>query len=99
MTKTSAENLDVAPVSAPKVEPVSPVPIFISEQQVAFATAAAMPVQPTKPRWRIRATRAMAASLHRMLVTTADSRPARTHYPRRYPFLENALMGREMDRL
>jgi hypothetical protein len=77
---------------------VQPAPTLITEQKVAFATAAAVPLPST--RWWTRATRVLAVTARRMFVTTAaDSRPKRRHYPPRYDFLEDARMAREMHRL
>jgi hypothetical protein len=78
---------------------VSP-PILIPGQEVAFSTAAALGVQRKTPRWWLRATRVIAAALRRLFLTsTADSRRPQRYSPRRYSFLENAIMAREMDRL
>jgi hypothetical protein len=84
----------------PALETVSAPPILITEQAVAFSTAAAQAVQPrTSHRW-IRATRPIALALRRMFPTsTADSRRAAGYYPRHYRFLEDARMAREMHRL
>lgn len=84
----------------PAIETVSAPPILITEQEVAFSTAAARGVQPrTSHRW-IRATRLIALAPRRMSpISTADSRRARRYYPRAYRFLEDARMAREMHRL
>jgi hypothetical protein len=75
-------------------------PILITEQQVAFSTAAALPVRPaTRPRW-IEQISAVLAALERMLVASpTESAAPRRNYPRRYGFLEHSCMAREMDRL
>ncbi|HYB36124.1 MAG TPA: hypothetical protein VEF72_10345 [Mycobacterium sp.] len=90
-----AAALEVSGEPEPALERVSARPILITEQEVAFGTAAALGVQLRTTRWWIRATRVIAAATRRMFLTLmADSRR-----PRRYGFLENALMAREMDRL
>jgi hypothetical protein len=77
---------------------VKPAPTLITEQEVRFATAAA--VRPPTTRWWTRATHVLAGTARRMFVTTsAESRPPRRHYPRQYDFIEDARMAREMDRL
>jgi hypothetical protein len=82
----------------PVVQPaVAEAPILITEQQVIFGTAAAVrvPRNKTAGQW-------IALTRPRRLFTrsTADERAARhRHYPNHYEFLEQALMGREMDRL
>lgn len=75
----------------------SGVPVLITAQEVMFSTAAAVTVPSKKP------TQDWIALLRlRRLFTspTAGERPARRKYcPRRYSFLEQATMAREMDRL
>jgi hypothetical protein len=81
------------------VEEVSRSPIvFISEQEVLLATAAAMPLPPMPTHRHIEAARVIAAVVRRFARTMAD-RPARRNYPPRCGYLERALMAREMDRL
>jgi hypothetical protein len=75
-------------------------PILIPGQEIAFSTAAAPGLQRKTPRRCFRATRVIAAALRRLFLTsTADSRRPQRYSPRRYSFLENAIMAREMDRL
>jgi hypothetical protein len=72
--------------------------VVITEQQVQFATAAAVPLQPAKTRSWI--SRAFAAFVSAASVTSeTEKKPKRRHYPRRYDFLEDARMAREMYRL
>jgi hypothetical protein len=76
-------------------------PVLITEQQVLFATAAALPLQPTKTsrRWT-EVMRAIGASVTAAFVTSSDeARPARRHYPARNEYLEGSRMAREMLRL
>jgi len=71
-------------------------PTLITEQQVRFSTAAALSA-PTRQRTR---NARLVAAMRRMFAVSSESpRPERRHHARRYSFLENALMGREMDRL
>jgi hypothetical protein len=92
-------------VGAPGVEstfgPVSPAPILITEQEVVLGTAAVLRTPPPTTRRQTGATSVFLAALHHRMVlrSTANARSPRRHYPQRYAFLENALMGREMDRL
>lgn len=68
--------------------------VLITEQEVLFGTAAALPAR------RESITRRFFASLKRIFSVSADApRPARRNYPRRYEFLERSLMAREMERL
>ena len=70
-------------------------PVLITEQAVAFSTAAAVRLPRTKPSHKlIAALRAM------FLSSSEDAPPAQRHYPpRRDAFLEKAAMEREMHRL
>ena len=84
------------------VTEVSPCPpVLITEQQVVFATAAAVPLQPAKTgrRW-VEAVRPIGANLRAAFVTSGnEARPKRRHYPPRNDFLEDSRMSREMFRL
>ena len=80
--------------------PTAPTPeassteVLISTQEVLFSTAAAVGVRRASIGDRF------AAIMRRMFATSTDAaRPRPTYEPRRYGFLENALMAREMDRL
>ena len=81
------------PSAAPTVE-ASSTEVLITTQEVVFGTAAAVGV----PRQNIRGR--LVAITHRLFATSTDtSRLQPRHYPKRYGFLEDALMAREMDRL
>jgi hypothetical protein len=68
--------------------------VVITEQEVAFSTAAAITVAPPKSTpWWIAALRGLFA------LTTDPYRRGRQHQPRRYAFLEASCMARAMDRL
>jgi hypothetical protein len=76
-------------------------PVLITEQQVLFATAAALPLQPAKTsrRWA-EVVRAIGASVRAAVVTSSDeARPKRQHYPARNDYLDDSRMAREMLRL
>jgi hypothetical protein len=77
------------------IEAVSQPPVLITEQQVAFSTAAAVPLPRTKP------TRGVMAALRaKSRSSSQDALLAPRHYPpRREEFLEDAAMAREMHRL
>ena len=72
-------------------------PVLITEQQVLFATAAAVPLRPARSRRWVDAVVAFVT----MTRATAqkESRPKRRHYPSRHDFLEDSRMAREMLRL
>jgi hypothetical protein len=73
-------------------------PVLLTEQQVLFATAAAVPLKPAKigRRW-IGAVCAIGAGLRAAVVTSSnEARPKRQHYPARNDYLEDSRMAREM---
>jgi hypothetical protein len=79
---------------------VLPAPVLISEHEVALATAIALRPRPTTRRRWFGATHVLLAVMRRSLVpSTQEGRPVRRDYPKRYTFLENACLAREMDRL
>jgi hypothetical protein len=88
LAKASTARLEVKAEPEPAPEGVSAAPILITQHEVAFGTAAAVPVYPTTTtRWWVTATRAIAAALRR------------GHYPPRRRYLDDAVMAREMHRL
>jgi hypothetical protein len=89
------EPMPEPPSAAPLAEAeVSSTEVLITTQEVLFSTAVAAGV----PRETIGGR--LVAIMRRMLATSTDaSRPAPRYYPKRYGFLEDAVMGREMDRL
>ena len=80
---------------------MSQAPVLITEQQVVFSTAAAVPLRPTT------ITRRLIGAIRVVLVIDAIQvvgaalyrPPARRHHPQRFSYLEQARMAREMDRL
>jgi hypothetical protein len=85
----------------PSLEALSRTPILIAEQDVVFGTAVAVPPRRTAMvHWCTGATSVVLAAMHRTFATsTPDARPTRRDCPRRYIYLENTRMAREMDRL
>jgi hypothetical protein len=87
------EPMPQPPSAAPSVE-VSSTEVLITSQQVAFSTAAAVGIRRENIGVRL------VASMRRMFATSTDASHPRPRYePKRYEFLENALMAREMERL
>lgn len=76
-------------------------PVLITERQVRFATAAAVPLHPAKTtRSWAETVRAIAASLRAAIVASSnDARPKSRHYPPRSDYLDDSRMAREMFRL
>jgi hypothetical protein len=77
------------------VERVSQPPVVITEQEVAFSTAAAVGLPRTKPSSRV------IAALRAMFRSSSEvPPPAQRHLlPRREAFIEEPAMEREMHRL
>ena len=76
------------------LEEVGQPPIVVTEQAVAFSTAAAVGLSRAKP------TRRVIAALRAMFLTSEGPPPAQRHYlPRREAFVEEPAMDREMHRL
>ena len=71
-------------------------PVLITEQQVLFATAAAVPLRPTKRHW---IETARAVLLTAFVVSSNEKRSKRRRYPSRMDYLEDSRMAREMTRL
>ena len=70
-------------------------PVVITEQAVAFSTAAAVSLPRAKPGHKL-----MAALRAMFLSSSEGAPPPRRHYPpRREAFFEEAAMAREMHRL
>ena len=83
------------PPPAPASVEVSSAEVLISTQQVVFSTATALGVV------RRRSIGARLVAIARRVLTTAtdESAPQPKYSPKRYGFLEDALMAREMHRL
>jgi hypothetical protein len=79
---------------------VSPAPVLISQHEVALGTGVALRVRPTTRRRWFEPINVLLAAMQRSLApSTQEGRPVRRDYPKRYAYLENACMAREMDRL
>ena len=70
-------------------------PVLITEQEVLFATAAAVALQPARRRW----TAIIGAALRAMFTSSTAEPRERRHYPARNDYLESSRMAREMHRL
>lgn len=81
--------------SAKAVEQATESAALITEQQVIFASAAALApapaIAPAKQHRFLSAVRAM--------LTWEPTPRATKHYPQRFAYLENSALSREMDRL
>ena len=77
------------------LERMSQPPVLITEQEVAFSTAAAVRLPRTKP------TRRVIAGLRVVFLGSSEGPPSAQHHylPRREAFIEEAAMKREMHRL
>ena len=92
---------EVVEQPADVIEATPHTPVLITEQQVLFATAAAVPLNPAKTsRSWTQTVRAIGASMRAATVTPSnDARPKPRHYPSRNDYLEDSRMAREMLRL
>ena len=85
---SSQPQSDAPSIEAPSTE------VLITTQEVVFSTAAAVRVQ------RENIVRRFVAIMRRVFAASTDaSRPRPQYEPKRYAYLENALMAREMERL
>lgn len=90
---STTESVDQPTRQAPAAE-ASSTDVLITTQQVAFGTAAAAGVRRENIGHRF------VAVMRRLFATSTDaSRPRPQHVPKRYAFLEDSLMAREMGRL
>jgi hypothetical protein len=79
--------------------PAAQTPVLITEAEVAFGTAAAVPLRRATTGWWTWASRAALAVRQTFAGLVVDERPTPRHHPKRYWYLEDARMGREMGRL
>jgi hypothetical protein len=98
-TKTGTDNTD-KPTTRPESAPAKAVEqptdaALITEQQVLFASAAALAPAPATHRSVVGG---FASTVRAMFAHQAKPRE-RKHYPQRFTYLENSAMTREMDRL
>jgi hypothetical protein len=70
-------------------------PVFITAAEVAFATAAAVPLRTARGGWRT----AMLAAQRTFVVAKSRERRQPPHHPKELRYLDNARMAREMSRL
>jgi hypothetical protein len=94
-TPRPTSELDVSPT--PVAESASE-SALITEQQVLFSTSAAVAVPAAKPRRWTEAIESVAGAVHGWFAEALKP-PLPHHNPKRYDYLENARMSREMDRL
>ncbi len=87
----TADAVDTTPKRASTPETAADTAALITEQQVLFASAAALAPAPAKHHHFGSAVRAMFAR--------PEKPHARKHYPQRFTYLESSAMSREMDRL
>ena len=95
---TNSANLQTTkPESAPAkvVEKSADTAALITEQQVLFASAAALAPAPARHR---NVVGEFASAVHGMFTREAKPRDDK-HYAQRFTYLENSAMSREMDRL
>jgi hypothetical protein len=75
-------------------------PVLMTEKEVLFSTAAAIPLRPTTMGPALHAINVVLAAMHRVFTGSAvDGVGPHQHYPKRHEFLERACLAREMNRL
>ena len=95
-SQTSAETDVVDLDNATTLEPVSPAPVLITEQEVVFNTAAAALIRPATTHRHWPGTTLFAA-VRRIHIRLPEPRPVYPRYEASY--FESARMSRLMDRL
>jgi hypothetical protein len=81
--------------TTPAVEQQADSAALITEQQVRFASAAALAPAPARHR---HIAHGVVVALRAVFTRPEGRRPPR-HYPQRFTYLERSAMSREMDRL
>ena len=92
-------DMEVTQDAEPTVEVAAPKPVLITEAEVVFSTAAAVPLRRAPAGWRTRAGRVAVAVRGILAGTVTDERPTPRHHPKRLRYLNDARMEREMQRL
>lgn len=97
LEKSAADNRTEKTESAPATaaEQTTDAAALITEQQVLFASSAALAPAPAKRR---NVVGEFTASV-RAMFTRPEKPRARKRYPQRFTYLENSAMSRAMDRL
>ncbi|MCV7333257.1 hypothetical protein [Mycobacterium cookii] len=94
------ENLVVTDLDEMRERLVSPAPVLITEREVALSTAVALRARPASKRRWFETTRVRLSAVRLALAPSMQKgRPVRRDYPKRYSYLEDACMAREMSRL
>jgi hypothetical protein len=73
----------------------APTPVLITAAEVAFSTAAAVPLRTARGGWRA----AVLAAQRTFAVAMSRERRQPRHHPKRLRYLEDSRMAREMSRL
>jgi hypothetical protein len=94
-----AETLEIAHRAEQTTQAAVGTPVLITESEVAFRTAAAVPLRPAAKGWRTQASRVALAVRRTVAGLIADERPEPRRHPRRLWYLEDPRMAREMGRL
>jgi hypothetical protein len=98
-TKAGTTNPTPKTQSAPAVEQSTDTAALITEQQVLFASAAALAPAQARPHFWSRAAHAVAAPMHAVFTRPERHPRPQKHYAQRFAYLEHSAMSREMGRL
>jgi hypothetical protein len=94
-----AEALEIAHRGKQTTQAAVGTPVLITEAEVGFSTAAAVPLRPATTGWRTPASRVALAVRRTFAELVADEPPKSRHDPKRLWYLEDPRMEREMGRL
>jgi hypothetical protein len=91
------ENVTVTMPEEAEERLARPAPVLITEQQIALGTAAALRSRPESRRRWVAASHFLLEAFHSARVPATHRGFAKGHdYPKRYGFLEDACLAREM---
>jgi hypothetical protein len=94
-----AEALEIAHRAEQTTQAAVGTPVLITESEVVFSTAAAVPLRPAAKGWRTQASRVALAVRQTVAGLMTDECPEPRHHPQRLWYLEDPRMAREMGRL
>jgi hypothetical protein len=92
-------DMEVTLDAEPTLDAAPPTSVLITEAEVVFSTAAAVPLRPATTGWRTRAGHVAVAVRRMFEISVTDEGAKPRHHPKRLRYLRDARMEREMERL
>jgi hypothetical protein len=89
----------VTPADVPKIGSEARTPVLITAAEVAFSTAAAVPLRTARAGWRTALLAVQRTFAGAVSQEGSQDRRQPRHHPKRLRYLEDARMEREMSRL